>query len=46
LLPTQTRESVTAEAAARFANIAVELRQHYDERRVAHFINKPAKPTE
>jgi hypothetical protein len=40
LLPTQTRESVTAQAAARFANIAVALRQHYDERRVAHFINK------
>src|SRR3984893_641198 len=40
LLPTQTRESVTAEAAARFANIAVGLRRHHDERRVAHFINK------
>jgi MmeI, helicase spacer domain/MmeI, N-terminal domain/MmeI, DNA-methyltransferase domain len=40
LLPTQTRESVTAQAAARFANIAVLLRQHFDERRVAHFINK------
>ncbi len=40
LLPTQTRESVTAEAAARFANIAVGLRRDYDERRVAHFINK------
>ena len=40
LLPTQTRESVTAEAAARFANIAVVLRQHHDERRVAHFVNK------
>ena len=40
LLPTETRESVTARAAARFANIAVLLRQHYDERRVAHFINK------
>src|SRR5438105_3755291 len=40
LLPTQTRESVTAEAAARFAKIAVELRQRYDERRVAHFVNK------
>jgi hypothetical protein len=40
LLPTETRESVTAKAAARFANIAVLLRQHYDERRVAHFINK------
>jgi type II restriction/modification system DNA methylase subunit YeeA len=40
LLPTQTRESVTAEAAARFANIALGLRQRYDERRVAHFINK------
>src|SRR5260370_39393482 len=40
LLPTQTRESVTAEAAARFASIAVALRQQHDERRVAHFINK------
>src|SRR5229473_2854138 len=40
LLPTQTRESVTAQAAAKFANIAVGLRQRYDERRVAHFINK------
>ena len=40
LLPTQTRESVTAQAAANFANIAVALRRHYDERRVAHFINK------
>jgi type II restriction/modification system DNA methylase subunit YeeA len=40
LLPTQTRESVTAEAAARFANIAVGLRRQHDERRVAHFINK------
>ena len=36
----QTRESVTALAAANFANIAVGLRRHYDERRVAHFINK------
>jgi hypothetical protein len=40
LLPTETRESVTARAAAKFANIAVLLRQRYDERRVAHFINK------
>jgi type II restriction/modification system DNA methylase subunit YeeA len=40
LLPTLTRESVTALAATRFANIAVALRQHYDERRVAHYINK------
>ncbi len=40
LRPTATRESVTAEAAASFANIAVALRQHHDERRVAHFINK------
>jgi type II restriction/modification system DNA methylase subunit YeeA len=40
LLPTQTRESVTAEAAARFANIAIGLRRNNDERRVAHFINK------
>jgi restriction-modification enzyme MmeI-like protein len=40
LLPTQTRESVTADAAAKFAGIAVGLRRHYEERRVAHFINK------
>ncbi|HUZ71719.1 MAG TPA: DNA methyltransferase [Stellaceae bacterium] len=40
LQPTETRESVTARAAARFANITVLLRQHHDERRVAHFINK------
>ncbi len=40
LLPTATRESVTAQAAANFSNIAVLLRRHYDERRVAHFINK------
>src|SRR5260370_11641919 len=40
LLPTETRESVTAKAAARFANIAVLLRRQHDERRVAHFINK------
>ena len=40
LRPTATRESVTAQAAANFANIAVLLRRHYDERRVAHFINK------
>ncbi|MFZ3234745.1 MAG: DNA methyltransferase, partial [Stellaceae bacterium] len=40
LLPTQTRESVTALAASEFAKIAVALRRHYDERRVAHFINK------
>ena len=40
LLPRQTRESVTAEAAAKFASIAVRLRRRYDERRVAHFINK------
>jgi hypothetical protein len=40
LLPSQTRESVTAEAAAKFASIAVRLRQRYDERRVAHFVNK------
>ena len=38
--PTATRESVTAQAAANFANIAVLLRRQYDERRVAHFINK------
>jgi hypothetical protein len=40
LQPTATRESVTAQAAAKFANIAVLLRRQYDERRVAHFINK------
>src|SRR6266851_5717433 len=40
LLPTETRESVTARAAAKFANIAVLLRRQHDERRVAHFINK------
>jgi type II restriction/modification system DNA methylase subunit YeeA len=40
LLPTETRESVTAKAASEFAKIAVALRRHYDERRVAHFINK------
>ena len=40
LLPTQTRESVTAEAAAKFASIAVGARQRHDERQVAHFINK------
>ncbi|HEV2303436.1 MAG TPA: DNA methyltransferase [Stellaceae bacterium] len=40
LLPTQTREAVTAQAAAEFAKVAVALRQRYDERRVAHFINK------
>jgi hypothetical protein len=40
LLPTQTRESVTAQAASEFAKIAVSLRRHYDERRVTHFINK------
>jgi type II restriction/modification system DNA methylase subunit YeeA len=40
MLPTATRESVTAEAAAKFASIAVRLRQRHDERRVAHFINK------
>jgi type II restriction/modification system DNA methylase subunit YeeA len=40
LLPTQTRESVTAEAASSFANIAVALRRQHDERRVAHFVNK------
>ncbi|HEX5454783.1 MAG TPA: class I SAM-dependent DNA methyltransferase, partial [Stellaceae bacterium] len=40
LRPTASRESVTAEAAASFARIAVALRQHHDEGRVAHFINK------
>src|SRR4051795_5063218 len=34
------RESVTAEAATKFASIAVALRRQHDERRVAHFINK------
>lgn len=38
--PTATGESVTAEAAASFASIAVALRRQHDERRVAHFINK------
>src|SRR6266849_471958 len=40
LLPTESRESITARAAAKFANIAVLLRRQHDERRVAHFINK------
>src|SRR5271166_2024084 len=40
LLPTATRESVTAQAASEFAKIAVALRRKYDERRVAHFVNK------
>ena len=40
LLPTETRESVTAKAASEFAKIAVALHRHYDERRLAHFINK------
>jgi type II restriction/modification system DNA methylase subunit YeeA len=40
LRPDATRESVTAQAATGFAKIALSLRQHYDERRVAHFINK------
>ena len=40
LLPNQTRESVTAQAAAKFASMAVRLRQRYDELRAAHFINK------
>lgn len=40
LRPTATRESVTAEAAANFASIAVALRRRHDERRVAHFVNK------
>jgi hypothetical protein len=39
LQPSQTRESVTAQAASEFAKIVVALRRHYDERRVAHFIN-------
>ena len=40
LQPTETRESVTARAAQKFAEIAVRLRQQFEERRVAHFINK------
>lgn len=40
LRPTATRESVTAEAAAKFSGIAVALRRQHEERRVAHFINK------
>lgn len=40
LKPTETRESVTARAAQKFAEIAVRLRQQFDERRVAHFVNK------
>ena len=40
LRPDATRESVTAQAAAGFARIALVLRRQYDERRVAHFINK------
>jgi type II restriction/modification system DNA methylase subunit YeeA len=40
LRPDATRESVTTEAATRFAGIAVELRRQYGERQVAHFINK------
>jgi hypothetical protein len=41
LQPTATRECVTAQAASEFAKIAVALRRdNYDERRVAHFINK------
>lgn len=41
LLPTATRESVTAKAAVGFASMAIRLRQQgYDPRRVAHFLNK------
>src|SRR3954468_21686171 len=40
LRPTYTRESVTAEAASHSARIPVALRRRYDERRVAHFVNK------
>lgn len=40
LRPTATRESVTAQAAAEFAKVALALRRRHDERRVAHFINK------
>ena len=40
LRPEATRESVTAQAAAGFARIALSLRQQFDERQVAHFINK------
>lgn len=40
LRPDETRESVTARAAQKFAAIAVRLRQQFEERRVAHFINK------
>ena len=41
LRPDATRESVTAQAATGFAKIALGLRQQqYDERRVAHFVNK------
>jgi type II restriction/modification system DNA methylase subunit YeeA len=40
LRPDATRETVTAKAAAGFAKVALSLRQQFDERRVAHFINK------
>ena len=40
LRPNESRESVTAKAATELAEIARSLRRGYDERRVAHFINK------
>jgi hypothetical protein len=40
LRPDATRVIVTAEAASRFASIAVALRRNHDDRRVAHFVNK------
>ena len=40
LRPTETRETATARAAQKFAGIAVRLRRHFDDRRVAHFVNK------
>lgn len=40
LVPTETRESVTAKAAGRFGAIAQVLSRHHDPRGVAHFINK------
>lgn len=41
LRPTATRETVTAEAAQRFALIAQTLRERkYDPKRIAHFLNR------
>ena len=40
LRPTATREAVTCEAARSFGIIATKLRQHYDPKRVAHFLNR------